>query len=279
MGCTHLLQVTQGISTESPLPLWERDRVRGLAPAGADESVSSQRSHKFGQARQTAHRTVRSERVCFALPRESPHPVPLPQGERGLCRAALRQHGFVCIPQRSRRGERWTRSRHLYGAQHAGSIMLTARLRRAAELIAALLFAIMLGAFLIQVFTRYVLNDPASWTLEVCSIAYVWIVFFASAVIVDQRQHITFDMLYKSVNPRRRRIFAVISTASILVMFAVGLPGTLDYIAFMSKKYSLMLHIRMDLLYSCFGLFVIGAIVASALRLRRLFGRDWQKEL
>src|SRR6185295_8369519 len=36
------LQVTQGISTESPLPLWERDRVRGLAPAGADESVSSQ---------------------------------------------------------------------------------------------------------------------------------------------------------------------------------------------------------------------------------------------
>jgi TRAP-type C4-dicarboxylate transport system permease small subunit len=158
-------------------------------------------------------------------------------------------------------------------------IALIARLRRGAELIAALLFAIMLGAFLIQVFTRYVLNDPASWTLEVCSIAYVWIVFFASAVIVDQRQHITFDMLYKSVNPRRRRVFAVVSTASILVMFAVGLPGTLDYIAFMSKKYSLMLHIRMDLLYSCFGLFVIGAIVASALRLRRLFGHDWKKEL
>src|SRR5882724_9387823 len=27
----------------------------------------------------------------FALPRESPHPVPLPQGERGLCGTALRQ--------------------------------------------------------------------------------------------------------------------------------------------------------------------------------------------
>jgi TRAP-type C4-dicarboxylate transport system permease small subunit len=153
------------------------------------------------------------------------------------------------------------------------------RLKHAAELLAALLFAIMLGAFLVQVFTRYVLNDPASWTLEVCSIAYVWIVFFASAVIVDQRQHITFDMLYKSVNPRPRRVFAVISAAIILVMFAIGLPGTIDYIAFMSKKYSLMLHIRMDLLYSCFGLFVVGAIVASALRLRRLFGRHWKKEL
>src|SRR5215813_14241660 len=156
---------------------------------------------------------------------------------------------------------------------------LIARLRPIAELIAALLFAAMLAAFLIQVFTRYVLDDPASWTLEVSSITYVWIVFFASAVIVDQRQHITFDMLYKSLNPRRRRVLAVITTAVILVMFAVGLPGTIDYIAFMSKKYSLMLHIRMDILYSCFGLFVIGAIVASALRLRRLFGRHWEKEL
>ena len=129
------------------------------------------------------------------------------------------------------------------------------------------------------VFTRYVLDDPASWTLEVCSITYVWIVFFASATIVHPRQHITFDMLYKSVNPRRQRVLAIASTASILVMFAIGLPGTLDYIAFMSKKYSLTLHIRMDLLYSCFGLFVIGAIVASALRLRRLFGRNWEKEI
>jgi TRAP-type C4-dicarboxylate transport system permease small subunit len=156
---------------------------------------------------------------------------------------------------------------------------LVAHLRRAAELVSALLFAAMFGAFLVQVFTRYVMNDPASWTLEVCSIAYVWIVFFASAVVVDPRQHITFDMIYKSVNPRRRRIFAIITAATILVMFAIGLPGTIDYIAFMSKKYSLMLHIRMDLLYSCFGLFVVGAIVMSAVRLRRLFGRDWEKEL
>jgi hypothetical protein len=31
--------ISQDGPTESPLPLWERDRVRGLAPAGADESV------------------------------------------------------------------------------------------------------------------------------------------------------------------------------------------------------------------------------------------------
>jgi TRAP-type C4-dicarboxylate transport system permease small subunit len=137
----------------------------------------------------------------------------------------------------------------------------------------------MFCSFIIGVVSRYVFDNPVSWSIEVCSIAYVWIVFFASATIVHPRQHITFDMLYKSVNPRRRRVLAIVSTASILVMFAIGLPGTLDYIAFMAKKYSLILHIRMDLLYSCFGLFVIAAIVASALRLRKLFGRNWEKEL
>ena len=36
-----VLALTQGNSRESPLPLWERDRVRGLVPAGADESTET----------------------------------------------------------------------------------------------------------------------------------------------------------------------------------------------------------------------------------------------
>jgi hypothetical protein len=35
----HISRLAHGVSTESPLPLRERERVRGLAPAGADESI------------------------------------------------------------------------------------------------------------------------------------------------------------------------------------------------------------------------------------------------
>jgi TRAP-type C4-dicarboxylate transport system permease small subunit len=151
--------------------------------------------------------------------------------------------------------------------------------RRAAELIAAAMFAVMFGAFLAQIVSRYVFDDPLSWTLEVCSIAYVWIVFFASATIVDLRQHITFDMLYKTGGPGRRRRLAVISTAALLAVFAAALPETVDYILFTARQHTLILHIRMDLVYSCFAIFVIGVIVASAIRLRRLFGRTWLDEI
>jgi TRAP-type C4-dicarboxylate transport system permease small subunit len=156
--------------------------------------------------------------------------------------------------------------------------MLT-RAHRGAELVSAAMFAAMFAAFMVQIVSRYIFDDPLSWTLEVCSIAYVWIVFFASATIVDLRQHITFDMLYKGGSPGRQRVFAVLATATILVMFVVCLPQTIDYILFTARQHTLILHIRMDVLYSCFGFFMVGVIVAAAVRLRRLLGRAWQGEV
>jgi len=153
---------------------------------------------------------------------------------------------------------------------------LVTRLHRVAEIIAAAMFAIMLAAFLVGVISRYVFNNPVSWSIEICSIAYVWIVFLSGATIVPMEQHITFDMLHKAVKPSARRVLAIISAASIGVIFLVGLPTTLEYIGFVGQKRTLMLHIPMNYVYSCFGIFMIGAIIRSALSLRALLGRDWR---
>jgi TRAP-type C4-dicarboxylate transport system permease small subunit len=156
---------------------------------------------------------------------------------------------------------------------------LAARLKRGAELASAAMFAAMLGAFIIQVASRYVFDAPVAWTIEVCSITYIWIVFFASATILTPRQHITFDMLYGHVGPKTRRVFAIVTTATILAVFLAGLPGTLEYVQFVGRKFTLIMHIRLDLLYSCFAIFMVGAILGAAFRLRRLLGRDWKSGL
>jgi len=151
-------------------------------------------------------------------------------------------------------------------------------LHRAAELIAAALFAIMFAAFLIQVFSRYVLNHPVAWSLEACSLAYIWIVFWASATLVSERQHIGFDLLYKAQPPARRRLLAIFITGSILVVFAAGLPGSYDYVSFLRRK-TMFLHVPMGLAYSCFIIFLVIVILTSLVRLRRLLGRGWQDHL
>ncbi len=157
--------------------------------------------------------------------------------------------------------------------------LLQAKLRRGAELIAASLFAIMFGAFIIQVVSRYVFDYPVSWSLEVCSITYVWIVFFASATILKPREHITFDMLYATRSPKWKRRFAIFTTTCILAIFLYCLPTTLGYVMFSARHHTPIMGIRLDFIYSCFAIFMIGAIAGSALRLRRLLGNSWQSDL
>ncbi|HYV89792.1 MAG TPA: TRAP transporter small permease subunit [Candidatus Polarisedimenticolia bacterium] len=156
---------------------------------------------------------------------------------------------------------------------------LQAKLRRGAELIAASLFAVMFGAFIIQVVSRYVFDDPVSWSLEVCSITYVWIVFLASATILKPREHITFDMLYATRSAKWKRYFAIFTTACILAVFLYCLPTTIGYVIFSARHHTPIMGIRLDIIYSCFALFMIGAIIGSALRLRRLLSKSWQADL
>ena len=157
--------------------------------------------------------------------------------------------------------------------------LLIARIRRGCELAAAAMFAAMFCSFIIGVVARYVFDDPVSWSIEVCSIAYVWIVFFASATFVTAKQHITFDMLYASVGAKTKRIFALISTISLIVVFLAGLPETLDYVHFVANKRTLTLHLPLDLVYGCFGIFAVMTIVMAVIRLRRLLGRDWEANI
>lgn len=153
------------------------------------------------------------------------------------------------------------------------------RLRRFGELITALLFVAMFAAFLLQVFTRYVLNDPITWTQEFVLIVYIWIVFWCAAFLLHEREHIAFDMVYVSLPPGPRRILAVILTALIAVAFASALPGTVDYISFMRIERSPVLGIRFDVLYSIFAVFVLATVLTAVLRLWRLLRPNWRDEV
>jgi TRAP-type C4-dicarboxylate transport system permease small subunit len=151
-------------------------------------------------------------------------------------------------------------------------------LHRGAELVSAALFAAMFGAFMVQVFTRYVLNDPVVWTLELCSLAYVWGVCFTAGALVREREHIAFDLIYQHVRPGLRRWLAIANTGLIALLFLAGLPGTVDFIVFMGRIRTLDLRIPFDIVFSCFILFLVLTVLFGLVRLRRLLGPDWRTE-
>ncbi len=158
-------------------------------------------------------------------------------------------------------------------------LVLGRRLRRGAEIVAALLFAVMFGAFVLQVFMRYVVNRPLEWTLEVCLIAYVWIAFWSAAFLVNERDHVAFNLVYSGVRPPARRVLAVIATLVIGAGFAAALPATFDFVKFMGIDTTWVLELRFDLVFSVFIVFMVAVVVRAATRLRRLLSRRWKDAL
>jgi TRAP-type C4-dicarboxylate transport system permease small subunit len=151
--------------------------------------------------------------------------------------------------------------------------------KRFAESVAVASFAAMFAGFVIGIIGRYVFNAPVAWANELCLIAYVWIVFWSSDILVRERQHIIFDVFYNFFPPMARRYVAIFITLSLAIVFLCALPGTFDYIAFLHNRRSNTLHIPMPYIFGCFLIFVIAVVVNAVRRLWHLLRPGWEQQL
>jgi TRAP-type C4-dicarboxylate transport system permease small subunit len=150
---------------------------------------------------------------------------------------------------------------------------------RAENLLAAML-AIMFGAFIVQIVSRYLLNLPIGWTHEISVVLWIWLVLFGTAFVVREHEEIRFDILYATVSERMRRVLVIVCALAVIVLFSLSLPAVLDYIAFMKVERTAYMKIRFDFLYSIYGLFAVAMIArqlwlgVQAIRGRNVPGVD-----
>ncbi|PXA97856.1 C4-dicarboxylate ABC transporter permease [Nostoc sp. 3335mG] len=130
-----------------------------------------------------------------------------------------------------------------------------------AENVLAAMLATMFVVFIIQIVFRYLLNLPIGWTHEISVVMWVWMVLFGTAFVVRDNEEIRFDILYSAVGPNTRRVMVLVSSLSLVVLFAISLSAVIDYIAFMKVEKTAYLKIRFDYLYSIYGIFAVAMIV------------------
>ncbi len=139
------------------------------------------------------------------------------------------------------------------------------RLIQRARLFALDVAALMLGAlfvvFLIQILSRYVFNAPAIWTLEACLTLWLWVVFWGGAFVLQEKDHVRFDVLYVAVGRNLRRVFAMVSAIAIGGGMLAALPATWSYITFYQIKRSAVLGIRLDIVFSIYGIFAAMLVI------------------
>ena len=132
--------------------------------------------------------------------------------------------------------------------------------RRAENVLAAML-AVMFFAFLVQVFSRYVLNWPSGWTNELSSILWIWIVLWGAAFVLTEQEEMRFDLIYASVGARTRGVMFLICAASLIFLYGISFPAVVDYVTFMKVEKSSYLEIRFDWLFSIYVIFVVAIII------------------
>jgi len=144
-------------------------------------------------------------------------------------------------------------------AAHAGQW-----LRRRAENVMVALLSLMFATFIVQIFSRYVLNNPVGWSEEVIISAWLWTVLWGAAFIVSEREEIRFDIVCSGLSERLRRTCTVVTGSTLIALYAASLPASYAYVSFMKVERSASLHVRMNWLYAIYVIFVVACICRYA---------------
>lgn len=137
-------------------------------------------------------------------------------------------------------------------------------LQKAADGIAVIMLASLFLMFCAQIFSRYVLNYPLGWAQEVSLTLWLWLIFWASAFCLKHSDHIRFDILYQATPRKIQRIFFILSAIGVVIGFAISFLPTWDYITFYKIKKSAILKIRLDYVFSIYGVFLAAIIIRYA---------------
>ena len=125
---------------------------------------------------------------------------------------------------------------------------------RLLETALVLLFFALFACVIIQVFTRYVLNDPAIFTEEASRFAIIWLSLLGTAYACGRLEHMAYTMFPEKLKGARllahmRSVAALVLLFGLTVMLYGG--GMLVMRAFDFEQLSATLALPMGYVYLC----------------------------
>jgi TRAP-type C4-dicarboxylate transport system permease small subunit len=136
--------------------------------------------------------------------------------------------------------------------------------QKAANVIGGGLFLTLFVVFVIQITARFFFNKPMAWTDEAAVILYVWVILWAAAVVVPEREHVVFDLLWNSVPYRARQVMAIAGNLLVGGLALWGIPGCWDYVHFMAREGTPVLGLSFMWVFMPFVLLLIALALRSA---------------
>jgi TRAP-type transport system small permease protein len=136
-----------------------------------------------------------------------------------------------------------------------------------------LLFWALGGVVFTQFFTRYALNDSASWTEEIARYLLIGVVFVGASIGVAKNNHIQVDLLYRYLPAGVSRVMATLVDVIRIAFYAAMTVYTVQMMQKMGSYQMTIIDLPMNIVYSV----VLFGFAAMALRSVWVAKVHWQR--
>jgi TRAP-type C4-dicarboxylate transport system permease small subunit len=141
---------------------------------------------------------------------------------------------------------------------------VTVWFKKVANAIGGGLYLTLFIVFVIQVTARFGFNKPLAWTDELAVILYVWIILWAAAFVVPEREHVAFDLLWNSAGHRIRQAMRIVGNLLVGTLAVCAIPATWDYVTFMKREGTPVLGLPFMWVFMPFVFLLVALVVRSA---------------
>ncbi|MDA0195019.1 MAG: TRAP transporter small permease [Bacteroidetes bacterium] len=114
------------------------------------------------------------------------------------------------------------------------------------------LMAVLVVAVLWQIFSRYVIQSPSTFTDELSRYMLIWIGLLGAAYASGQRQHLSINILPPKLNEKNRIRLRIIQNITIMVFVALALiigGSRLVFITYYLDQHSPALNLSLAAVY------------------------------
>ena len=126
--------------------------------------------------------------------------------------------------------------------------------------IPAAAFMAMFISFIVQVFCRYVIDMPLTWTQDIIVIGFVWTVLFGACYTMRAGRHVKFTMIYDKLGPKGAAVSRLLGDLIIVVTFIVLIVPSWNYSLFLYFQKTPVLRVNYTYVFLPFIYLIITII-------------------
>lgn len=148
-------------------------------------------------------------------------------------------------------------------------------LQRLSNALGGVLFLSLFVVFIVQIGARFGLGQPLPWTDELAVVLYLWVIMWASAFMVPEREHVAFDLVLHAASANWQRVMRALGHLLVGGLALLSLPASWDYVHFMAREGTPVLALPFMWVFLPLVLLMASWVVRSAWGLVEV-AREWR---